>query len=80
MARNNGSAPIQALGIITKHGDFFHRHRGNYFPDCGEVRDFYKNRGWEVLVSYEEERLMIARHRDGSPMRNIVSFLVVQRL
>jgi hypothetical protein len=70
---------VQALGVITRHGDFAPRYPDRYFVESGELHSLYERNRWNIVIAHEEDKVMIARHPDGRPMRNVVSYLLAWR-
>lgn len=79
LATGDRAPSVQALGVITRHGDFSSRYRERYYVESGELQSLYTGDRWNTVTTYEKERVMIARHPDGRHMRNVISYLLASR-
>jgi len=75
------SRTIHVIGAITMDGDFSNTYSSTerYFPKRDELRRTYANEGWRIHRAYEQRLAMAQTHSDGSPMLNVVSFLIAQK-
>ena len=69
------------IGAIIIGGDFSRESSANqrFYPSPGEIRCIYEDEGWIIHRAYEEESKMAQAHPDGSPMVNLVSFVIAQK-
>jgi tellurite methyltransferase len=82
-ARSGASAgTVHAIAAITSEGDFASELAAEerYFPVPSALESHYADAGWEVARSLEAEIVMAERHADGTPKRNVVSFVIARRL
>lgn len=79
LATGDRAPRVQALGVITRHGDFSSRYPERYFVESGELQSLYVGSRWNTVITYEKDRVMIARHPDGRHMRNVISYLLAWR-
>jgi cyclopropane fatty-acyl-phospholipid synthase-like methyltransferase len=72
---------LHVLGAITAAGDFFREHslEDRFYPHPDEILQTYAGAGWEIRQAYGETRKMFQKHPEGSPMRNLVSFLIASK-
>ena len=75
------SRTIHVIGAITMEGDFSNEYssRERYLPKSDELRRTYSREGWIIHRAYERRLAMAQTHPDGSPMLNLVSFLIAQK-
>lgn len=72
---------LHIIAAITSNGDFAaespkDRH---FYPTEEQLRQMYGQAGWEIVSLYQSEREMRQRHRDGTPMRNFVAFMLARK-
>lgn len=72
---------LHVIGAITVEGDFSREYSPNerFYPNPDELRRTYADAGWIIHRAYEEKCKMLQTHLDGSPMLNLISFLIAQR-
>ena len=78
---NTRRGALHTISAFTSEGDFFKdpKNKAFYYPAPGELKEFYERNGWEVLEYYEEEVQTLRKHPDGTPMKNLTSFLLATK-
>jgi len=78
---NSPSGAIHALAVITTEGDFYRKEgqERKFYVKPGELKETYEKEGWSIISSFEQVRSMQIKNEDGSPMENLVSFLLAQK-
>ncbi len=78
MTQDAPSGAVHVHAVITAEGDFYAvpKNQDKYYPKPGELREFYENAGWDIKEFFEKSQPMLAKHEDGTPAQNLVSFLV----
>lgn len=79
--RARAAAPpgaLHAVAAFTTEGEIFEPSPPGrfYFPAPGELATRYRATGWRAHRAYEEARTAIERRPDGSPKRNLASFVL----
>lgn len=70
---------LNCLTVFTNDGDFYRANpkTENFYPNPGELKEFYAD--WRVLDWKEEIRRAYEKRANGERMRNLVSYLLVQK-
>jgi hypothetical protein len=72
---------LHVLGAITLEGDSYRDPSlwERFYPGAADLQGSYAEAGWEIHRSYKRNHEMLESHPDGTPMRNVVSFLIPRK-
>ncbi|PIT92761.1 MAG: hypothetical protein COU08_00735 [Candidatus Harrisonbacteria bacterium CG10_big_fil_rev_8_21_14_0_10_42_17] len=66
---------LNVISTFIKGGDI--SESKSFLFDTGALRERYSH--WNILDYFEEERGMVARRPDGSPMKNMVASIIAEK-
>lgn len=71
---------VHIMSAMTTVGDFYKINPNSYYLKPNELKNFYEQSGWKVVVYLEKEIIARAKHKDGTPMQNVVSLVITEKL
>ena len=68
---------VHALAAFTSQGELCNGSSAQFFfPAAGELAEDYRQSGWRVHRAWEQLCNTIERRADGTPKRNLTSFVI----
>lgn len=71
---------VYIVSAMTTEGDFFKTNPDSYYLKPGELKSLYEDNGWKMVSFSEGEAIMRARYEDGTPMKNVVTRIIAEKL